>query len=181
MTKHNINELLERKKELETKIEDRTQHINPEELKYAKEVRTDHTMTDKKDAVRELEPRKKKSLAEYTRDTFSMIDELAKVKTAIQAFNAEVLHDRLFKRDATRKKISLLNSIKPHLITETQYGRKVLREDPESHAPLETAEITVEPMFEMVDVEKELDTHARDERKTNTEIQKLNLNAEIEY
>jgi len=177
MTKYNINELLERKKELETQLNEKAKELDCEELKYRKEITVDHTRNDKN--ISEYIPREKQTIDEYTKPIFDLIDELAKVKTAIQKYNAQKVLGELQKREATRIKHNYLSIIKNKLPKDKEHSRKVTRADKEGVA-LETTEVSVEPMFERKEVEKRMNQFAAQERKVNTEIQRQNLNAEIE-
>ena len=47
MTKYNINELLERKKDLESKVLEAVKGIKTNDLEYTKEIIIDHTRDDK--------------------------------------------------------------------------------------------------------------------------------------
>lgn len=170
----NINELLEQKKHLESKIKEKTDTLNDNELKYVKEVVTDH----KNNTTRDYTPREKIALNTFLNEFNGLVDQLASVKTAIQRYNAESVLGKLHEREATRLKQSYVTAVKKKLLREKQYQRKILRQDKDGGA-LETSEVTVEPMFEYSEVEKLLDTLAATERRVNTEIQKINLNAEI--
>ena len=176
MTKYNINELLEKKKELENHIIEKEKDINSEELKYMKEDITDHTNAKNN---RTLEPRKKINLNEYCHTIFGLIDELAKVKTAIQKYNAEISLGMLQEREQIRRKNAFLAILKPKLIRETQYGKRMNRQDKDGVA-LEISDFKIEPMFTREEVEKLMNNLASQERKINTEVQRLNLNAQIE-
>ena len=78
MTTYNINELLERKNELEEQLKEKVSLVNSDVLKYKKEIRIDHTNGDKKN---EYVPRPKVTLTEFTQKVFGIVDELEKVKT----------------------------------------------------------------------------------------------------
>jgi len=176
MTKYNINELLEKKKELEEQIFEKVSSVNGEELKYRKDVTIDHTREDR---TSEYVPRPKQNIDQFTQETFGLIDELVKVKTAIQKYNAQKVLGELQKREAVRIKHKYLDSIKHNLPENKEHKRQVTRQDKDGVA-LETTEITVEPMFEKKDVEKRMNEFAAQERKINTDIQKQNLNAKIQ-
>lgn len=177
MTKYNINELLERKKELEAQILEKSKELNCEELKYRKEVTVDHTRDDKN--ISEYIPREKQTIDEYTKPIFDMIDELAKVKTAIQKYNASKVLGDLQKREATRIKHNYLSAVRQNLPKDKEHSRKVTRADKDGVA-LETTEVSAEPMFDRKEVETRMNQFAAQERKINTSIQKQNLNAKIE-
>ncbi len=176
MTKYNINELLEKKKELERQIVDKVQEVNCEELKYRKELTVDHTRDDRKS---EYIPREKQTVDQFCHEIYGLIDELMKVKTAIQKYNASKVLGELQKREAVRVKHKFLEAVKGNLPKDKEHSKKVTRQDKEGVA-LETTEISVEPMFERKEVEKRLNELASQERKINTGIQKQNLNAKIE-
>lgn len=110
---------------------------------------------------------------------FGLIDELAKVKIAIQKYNAEKIVEELQKRDAIRKKHSALIKIKANLPKKKNRESNPIRENQETGEVLETEEIISEPMFPVKDVEEQLSQFASEERKTNTSIQKTNLSAKI--
>lgn len=150
--------------------------VNPDVLKYKKEVRIDHTNGDKKN---EYVPRSKVTLVEFTHKVFGMIDELEKVKTLIQKYNAENVLGEIQKRESARNRIGFLNLIKKNLPRDVQHSRDVSREDGEGVA-LESLDITIEPMFNVDDVDTMHNQFAAQERKINTSIQKKNLEAKIE-
>jgi hypothetical protein len=170
----NINELLERKKELENKIKIELD-VDKESLLFVEQTITDHTnpKNNKKIVLRE-----KKSLVDYSQKFNGMAEELAKVKTAIQKHNADAVLGKLHERESVRKKIEYLNKIKMFLTKDKKYQRSVTRTGKEGET-LETTEITNEPMFSRDEVDKQLNQLAAQERKINTEIQKLNLEAKV--
>jgi len=171
---YNINELLEKKKELEKQVEQKGE-VTAKELVYEKQVRTDYT---NKDNTSEFEARKKVSLEEYSKEFNSIVQELSRVKTAIQKHNAVTVVERLQERDCVRRQIRFLNNVKTNLHKEKQQNRQVTRQDAEGRT-LEIADISIEPMFPLEDVESQLNSLSSRERKLNTEIQRLNLEAEI--
>lgn len=170
----NINELLERKKELEGKLSIELD-VDKDSLLFVEQTVTDHTnpKNNKKITVRE-----RRELVAYTQKFNGMAEELAKVKTAIQKYNTEQVLGKLHERESVRKKIEYLNKIKMFLTKEKKYQRSVSRVGKEGET-LETTEITNEPMFSRDDVDNQLNQLAAQERKINTEIQKLNLEAKV--
>ena len=176
MVSYNINELLERKNELEEQLKEKVSLVNSDVLKYKKEIRIDHTNGDKKS---EYVPRSKVTLVEFTQKVFGMIEELEKVKTLIQKYNAENVLGEIQKRESARNRIGFLNLVKKNLPRDVQHTRDVSREDGENVA-LESLDTTIEPMFNIDDVDTMYNQFAAQERKINTSIQKKNLEAEIE-
>ena len=173
--KYNINELLEKKKELEEQIAYKISEIKPDDLQY-----TERTVTDiqsGKDS--KFAPKEKQTLREFTQQLYGYIEELEKVKTAIQQYNAEKILGEIQKRETARLKLTALKTIKNRIPANRDRTRKVTRQDKDGVA-LETTEVNIEPMFKIEDVEKEINTYAAQERKINTHIQKVNLDAEIE-
>ena len=175
MKTYNINELLERKKELEEQVKDELT-IDKMSLQFVEQVITDHLNAKNNKTITQ---RERVDLVGFSQKFNGMVEELAKVKTSIQKYNAETLLGKLHDRDSIRSRIAYLKRIKESLLKEKQYQRKVSREGKEGE-PLETTEVTVEPMFKRTDVETMLNQLAAQERKVNTEMQKLNLNATIE-
>jgi len=173
--KYNINELLEKKKEIETQIRDFATEITALSLTYKKDVYTD--LASKEEKV--YEDKKKLSLNEYTQKFNGLVEELAKIKTAISKFNAEFTAELLYKREKARNTFMCLNSIKNHLPTNDEKGRKVTRTNNEGIA-LEMYDFEKVPMFAMNELENRINETAAEERKLNTKIQLLNLQAEIE-
>lgn len=173
--KYNVNELLEKKKDLEAQIKEKIS-VNSDDVKFIEDKIIDHT-NDKN--TRTIVPRAKVSLIEFTRTYFGIADELANVKTAIQQYNASKVAAMLQERDAIRTKIGYLKSIKIVLPKEAGYGRNINRQDKDG-VTLETFERRTEPMFPKEEVEKQINQFAAQERKLNTAIQKLNLEAEVE-
>ena len=176
MSKYNINELLERKNEIEAQVKDLVKMVTSDILKYRKEVRIDHTNGDK---TSEYIPRPRVTLTLFTRKVFERVEELEKVKTLIQKYNAENVLGEIQRRESARNKIGYLNLIKKNLPRDTQHSRDVSREDGEGVA-LESLDVTTEPMFPADDVDVMHDQFAAQERKINTSIQKKNLEAIIE-
>lgn len=175
MTKtYNINELLERKKHLDEQISESIS-IRGDDLTYREEKTIDR-LNSTNNRVSIL--KQKVTLDKFSQTINGYIDELAKTKIVIQTYNSGEVSKLLQKRDSVRTKIRFLKKIKMSLPKDTQNGRKVISQD-SNNVPIEIAEITVEPMFEFSDVEKQLNELSAEERKLNTEIQKLNLNAEI--
>ena len=171
----NINELLERKKQLEEQENEFRANIDPKELVYREEQIKDHTNSKNN---REVIPRSKVTLAQYCKKHNGIIDELKNCKVAIQKFNAEKVLGKIQERDSVRKKVLLLEKLKALVPRENQFGRQVTRKDKDGVA-LETVEIKEEPMFTREEIDKCFDELAAQERKLNTEIQKENLNAKI--
>lgn len=174
MGKYNINELLDLKKHLEEQVSDGLE-VNLKELTFTKETIIDRT-NDKNN--RESIPRSRVSLQEFSRTINGYVDELAKVKIAIQKYNSGEVSTLLQKRESTRTKIQYLKNIKRELPRDMRKGRNVLTQD-KDNVPIEVVEVINEPMFELKEVDTQLNELCAEERKLNTEIQKLNLNAEI--
>jgi len=175
MGKYNINELLEKKKELESQILEKG-NVEVDDLRYVEEETIDYT-NEKNN--RTLKPKVKVSLIDFSQTFNGFVEELSKVKTAIQKYNSEKVLGRLQERESVRKKIVFLQAIKKRLPVEVKFGQKVSRQDKDGQT-LEIVKVKQEPMFEMKDVEKQLNALSAQERKLNTEIQKLNLDASIE-
>jgi len=173
---YNINELLEYKKELEADIGQKNSEITNESLKYEEFNTTDHKNSKRN---KTYTPRKKVSLTDYYQELFGLIDELARVKIAIQKYNAEQVVDELHKRTALRMKHEVLTNIRSNLPKKKHRQSSVTRENTETGEALESEEHIVEPMFPIKDVEDQLRQTASEERKTNTQIQKTNLSAKI--
>lgn len=173
-TKYNINELLEKKKDIEQEINNI--QINSSDLIYTKTTYID-TLNSKNN--REIITRDKIDLENYTAKFYGLIEELTKIKTAIQEFNAKEVLGLLHQRTALREKINYLKIIKNNLKTDKKFNRTTTRQDERGQA-LEITEIMSEPMFELSKIEKWENELASQQRKINTEIQKLNLNAQIE-
>lgn len=176
MVTYNINELLERKNELEVQVKELAGLVTSDVLKYRKEIRIDHTNGDKKS---ECVLRPKVTLTVFTQKVFGRIDELEKIKILIQKYNAENVLGEIQKRESARNKIGFLNLVKKNLPRDTLHNRDVSREDPDGVA-LESLDVTTEPMFPADDVDVMHDQFAAQERKINTSIQKKNLEAVIE-
>lgn len=173
--KYNINELLDLKKNLEAQIQEKRK-INAEELKYAEEKYTDYTNSSNNKTNK---ARNKITLLDFNHSYYGLVDELAKVKSAIQKYNSEQVLSKLHEREATRHKIAFLKDIKTSLPRDVQRARKVIRQGKDGETQ-EIVEISIEPMFALEEVQQQMDKLAAQERKLNTEIQKLNLNAQIE-
>ena len=176
MTKYNINELLEKKKDLEEKVVEAVDDIEESDLEYTKEIVIDHTREDKQSIY---EPRKQETLENYSQQMYGYIGELAEVKTAIQKYNAESILGKLQIRESTRIKINYLKTIRKKLPSDVGHDRIVTRRDKDNVA-LESKDVTTGPMFNIKEIDKQLDQLAAQERKVNTAIQRLNLEAEIE-
>jgi hypothetical protein len=174
MKTYNINELLERKKHLEQQLLEKMQ-INPTELVFQKDI-----IIDRKNEKnnRESTPRAKISLTDFSLEVNSLADELAKTRTAIQKYNAGDILQLLQSRTALRQKIEFLQGVKSRLPRDRAEQRIVLSADRENN-PIEIKETVREPMFNHSDLDKVLNQFAAEERKLNTEIQKKNLNAEV--
>ena len=93
--------------------------------------------------------------------------------------NSAVLAGKICERESFRKKIAYLQTIKSNLGREKGINRAVTRKDA-MNVTLEVQETTGEPMFHYKEVEKMIDQFATQERKLNTEIQRLNLEQNIE-
>lgn len=175
---YNINELLEKKKELESQISEVKNYTTTQNLTYKKETYTDFTQKNSKPKV--IEPREKLTLNKYSEKFMSLVSELAKTKTAIAQFNALHTAELLYKREKARLSIDFLKMLKTNLPKENQEFRKVLRQNSEG-VSLEIVDVEVKPMFSIEDVEKYLNETAAEERKLNTQIQKINLDAKISF
>lgn len=173
--KYNINELLEKKKALEEKIEEKLK-IDGSTLTYGEEDIIDYSNPKNN---RKIIPRERVDFITYRQEFYGIVEELAKVKTAIQKYNAKNVLGKIQERENIRSKIEYLKRIKPVLPTESKNAQRVTRQDKDGKS-LEVIRTKYEPMFEKKEVEEELDRLAAKERKINTEIQKLNLNAEID-
>lgn len=171
---YNINELLDKKKFLEAEIYEK-QHFDQKEVTYQEEEIVDRLNSKNN---RKVVPRAQVTLNEFVQTYNSLVEELAKVKTAIQQFNAKEVSELLQKRDSVRRKIQYLQNIKTKVPRDKTANRQVISQD-SNGVPVETILKTVQPMFELSEVEKQLNELAAEERKLNTEIQKLNLNAKI--
>lgn len=172
--KYNINELLDEKKHLEEQILEKV-NVSPRDLTFIKEKTIDR---QNKDNNRELILKPRVSLEVFSQVYNGYVNQLAKVKTAIQKFNADQVAELLQNRDAVRNKILFLKSIKTHLPEDLVKSRSTISSDKDG-SPIEILETINEPMFELLDVDKQLDKFCAEERKLNTDIQKLNLDAEI--
>lgn len=173
--KYNINELLEKKKSLELQIADKIS-VGPDEVKFYEEKFIDFTNANNN---RTNTPRAKQTLDEFSASFSSMVDELARVKTAIQKYNASEVLGKIQLRESVRFKIARLNNIKKALVRDSQSTRTVTRASKDNET-LEVKEVKIEPMFKREDIDKQLNELAAQERRTNTEIQKINLNAAVD-
>lgn len=172
--KYNINELLEKKKHLDEQIGEKLD-VEGKDLTYVEETIIDRTNPKNN---RKNIPRKRIDLKKFSQVVNGYVDELAKVKTAVQKYNSGEVSTLLQKRESVRTKIQYLKNIKDVLPRDMQKGRNVLSQDA-NNIPIEVLEATNEPMFELSKVETQLNEYCAEERKLNTEIQKLNLNAKI--
>jgi hypothetical protein len=173
----NVSELLERKKEIEGRMKEIIV-LNPDELVYETQETVDYT-AKKEDKKKVFTPRERVDLNSFLAEFNGLVSELAKVKTAIANFNAESVAELLMQREEARQKIAMFQRIKQVFPKKlpTQ-SREVTREGSEGET-LEAKHILKEPMFPLSSVEKQLNEACAQERKLNTEIQKLNLNAKI--
>ncbi len=171
----NINELLDKKKQLEKQEKEFIEEIGPSDLMYRVEDVTDHT---NKKNNRKMIPRQKQTLFEYCQRYNGVVDELRDIKTAIQKYNAKTVVGLIQQRDNARKKLVLLTKLKENVPREKKFGRQVTRQDKDGVA-LETVDIIEEPMFTREEIGVLFDEVAAQERKCNTAIQKENLNARI--
>ena len=171
----NVNELLERKKQLEDKEKEMLTLVTKESLEFRQENIIDYTNNK---ANRTLMPRPKVSLTEYMQVYNGVVDELSKVKGAIQKFNADSLLGEIYLRDNARKKLVYLERLKALVPREKKFGNQVTRQDKDGVA-LERIEVTIEPMFSREEIDNQFDEIAAQERKTNTNIQRKNLEAKI--
>lgn len=176
MTKtYNINELLEMKKELENQIMEEL-NVNAIDLIYEKQTIRDLT---NKDNNREIEIRKQIDLNNFSMKYNGLVKRLSEIKTAIAKFNADKISELLYNRESARNRIEYLKRLKTNIKKDKQEGRNVTRQNSEGVA-LEIVDFEVRPMFELEDIEKQLNETCAEERKLNTEIQRINLNAQIE-
>ena len=173
--KYNVNELLEMKKAFEKKLEELSQ-IRKEDLVFVTIKTIDYTNEKN---TRELVARPRINASDFVSEFTKVADELAKVKAAIQKHNAESLTGKICERESLRRKIVYLDLVKSNLGRDKQFGRTVTRKDI-NQATQEVQETLGEPMFDYKDIEKMVDEFAKQERKTNTEIQRLNLEKTIE-
>ena len=176
MKQYNINELLEKKKELENQIRDKVSGFSQEDLTYIKTEVIDYVNDGKFNKTHET--RERITLGDFTRQVFGMSEELAKIKVAIQKHNANTVADLLQNREALRTKYKMLNNILMQMPKNKQVSRQASRTGKDGRTE-EIMETTNEPMFERKAVEKQMNEVAAQERKANTEIQKLNLDAVI--
>ena len=174
-TKYNINELLERKKDIEQELNHT--EINTNDLIYTKTTYID--MLNSKNN-KEFISRDRIDLEEYTAKYFGLLDELSAIKTLIQEFNAKEVLGLLHERSKLREKIKYLELIKQYLKTDKTFDRRTTKQD-ERGQTLEITETITEPMFEISKLEKWINELAAQQRKINTEIQKRNLNAQLEF
>lgn len=174
METYNVNELLEKKKMLEGQVKEKIM-VEPEMLRYTEKKIIDHA-TPKN--TRTVVPRQKQNLVEFSRAFFGMVDELKKVKTVTQEYNAKHVLGMLQERESIRTKHAYLGLLRQNVIREKKFNREVTREDKDGVA-LESEETTIEPMFTREEIEALMDKLAAQERKINTEIQRINLNAKI--
>jgi len=174
---YNINELLEKKKAIEKELMEKSR-INSEDLIFEKQKIIDHKNEKR---TKEYVPREQIGLDVYVTEVSSLSKELAKVKSAIAKHNVQALEGLLQNREALRLQRDFLTTLKDTLKKVKRSRRAdVTREVHETGEALETTEITTEPMFAVKEVEKMLSNVAEQERKINTEIQKVNLSAEVE-
>ncbi len=171
---YNINELLEKKKHFESQIEEKL-IVRAEELTYVEEITLDRINSKNN---RTVIPKQRVNLKAFTQEMNGIIDELYETKKAIQRYNTGNVLELIQERNAVRTKTRLLKEIKKHLPRDMKKGRNVLSQDREGN-PIEIRESILEPMFDVGSVDKQLNELAAQERKLNTEIQKLNLNAKI--
>lgn len=172
--KYNINELLDKKKHLDEQINENL-IIKSNDLTYIEENTIDRVNPKNN---RKSVPKSRVNLKEFSQTINGYVNELASVKTAIQQYNSGEVSSLLQKRESVRTKIQYLKNIKNNLPRDMKKGRTVLTQDKEN-VPIEILEQTHEPMFELSEVEKQLNELCAEERKFNTDIQRLNLNAEI--
>lgn len=175
MKRYNINELLDKKKELEKKIMEKSEGLTAADLTYIKEEITDHTTNKKRDII----PKEKQTLPEFITEFKGIVEELSKIKTALQKYNAEKVLGKLQNREMNRVMNSYLDKIKSILPKDMTTANKATRIGTEGNT-LESVFITNEPFFKHSEVEKMMSETSAEERKLNTDIQKENLNANIE-
>ncbi len=174
---YNINELLEKKKAIEKELMEKSR-INSEDLIFEKQKIIDHKNEKR---TKEYVPREKIGLTNYVTEVSSLAKELAQVKSAIAKHNVDALEGLLQNREALRLQRDFLTALKDTLKkVKKTFVRNVTREVHDTGEALETTETTTEPMFSGKEVEKMLSNVAEQERKINTEIQKVNLSAQVE-
>ena len=118
-------------------------------------------------------------MSNFVTEYINASDELSKIKTTIQKHNADILSGKICERESLRRKISYLGILKTLTGREKQSKREVTRKDA-NQITLEAQETTFEPMFLHKEIEKMVNEFAIQERKINTEIQRLNLEKAIE-
>ena len=177
MVTYNINELLEKKKAIEKELMEKAR-INSQDLIFEKRKIIDHKNESR---TRDYLPRDQAKLGEFVLEVSSLSQELARVKSAIAKHNVQKLEGLLQDRESLRLQRDFLTSLRDILrrIKKT-FNRDVTREVVDTGEALETTEITTQPMFAVKEVEKMLSNIAEQERKINTEIQKINLSAKVE-
>lgn len=171
--KYNINELLDKKKELESQIKEFS--VTEDSLTYTKDKFID--LNSK--YVKEVELKPKITLKVYIEKYIGITGELAKIKSAIAKFNAKHTCELLVKREKVRVEIMLLDEIKLKLPTGNKIGKDVVRTNSEGIA-LEMKEYEILPMFSIDSLDKMKNELSAEERKLNTQIQKINLDANLE-
>ena len=173
---YNINELLELKKELEESIVEKHNEITNTSLTYEETITTDHVNAKRNKTYK---PREKIALEQYYQEVYGLIDKLAKVRVAIQKYNAQQVVEMLQKRDGFRQKHAVLMKIKGNLPKKKSRASNPIRTKDETGEVLESQEYIAEPMFSIAEIDKQLSQLSSEERKINTEIQRTNLNAKV--
>jgi len=172
---YNINELLDKRKHDKEKLAELARNELDNRTFFAvKEVELD------KDGKEKLIKEEKPVAAKEFFSQFSeVLDEIASATTAITKYNATVLKDLLAHRDAVREKIRILKVLKQRVPIDSKIERSILAQSKEGEITRYLMR-THTPLFERKEVEKMADEFAKEERKLNTEIQKLNLEQKIE-
>ena len=174
-TTYNASELLEKKKAIEKELVEKAR-IDAEDLIY--EVQQSIDYKNEKNSKRYV-PRDKSKLSDYTAEFSSLCQELAKIKSALAKHNVEKVKGLMNERESVRLQKTFLENLKNKLKPiRKSFDRHTIREDDDDQS-IEVMEITKEPMFDIKEVEKMLANVSAQERKINTEIQKINLNAKI--
>ena len=175
MSEYNINELLDMRKHLEAKQKEVENSLTPQKLCTMEETERD-LMNGKERQIRKSDVH---TLEDIAAEHAQVTSELVKVKTAITKYNATVLQDKLFKREECRNKIAYMNSVKKMLPMNPEYTKQIISQSKEGVVQL-LLERKVIPSFSREAIDKMTDQFAKEERKLNTEIQKLNLEQKIE-
>ena len=174
-TTYNASELLDKKKAIEKELVEKSK-INQDDLVYEEQNSIDYN-NDKNS--KKFVPRDKVSFETYISEVSTLCSELAKVKTALAKHNVEQVKGLMNQREAARIKRAYFDGLKNKLRgIKKSFDRRTIRENDDDEA-IEVMETTKEPMFDLKIAEKMYNDVSAEERKLNTEIQKINLNAKI--